>query len=459
MELTPGNLFFVKKDYFSSARQEVHEKHHRSISWVYYANMVLGLWLMAGPSTFGYKAPAMVYNDLLAGLLLIFFSYLALKPYRLWAQWLVVFLGMAIFITPMLFWAKEGAAFLNNYLIGTLVIGFSILVARQPGIKLFAQEGPNIPPGWSYNPSSWNQRVPVIFLAWLGFFVARNLGAFQLGYIDSIWDPFFGDGTRQILESDVSKSFPVSDATLGAFSYILDVLFGYAGNTHRWRTMPWVVVIFGILIIPLGIVSITLVILQPVAVGAWCTLCLTSATISLLMIPFSVDEVVATYQLMKYEKKKRNRSYWNTLWLGGTMEGGSIEETKDPKTLLPETIKENFKDILIKPWNLFLICAIGLWIMASPDILGFSGTMADSSHITGALVVTFGIISMSEVARPARFINVLFGIWLAAAPFIFSGNGNTVMWNGIICGVALILLSFPKGKIEDKRGSFDSHIF
>ena len=458
MQLTPANLFFVKKENFSSGRQEIQEKHHRSISWVYYANMVLGLWLIAGPLTFGYTDQEMIYNDIIAGVLLIILSYLALKPFRLWAQWSVIFLGIALFITPMLFWAGEGAAFLNNYFIGTLVIGFSIIIARQPGIKLFEQEGPNVPPGWSYNPSSWNQRVPVIFLAWLGFFVARYLGAFQLGYYDSVWDPFFGDGTRQILESEVSKSFPVSDATLGAFSYILDVLFGYAGSTHRWRTMPWVVVIFGILIIPLGIVSITLVILQPVSVGAWCTLCLTSATISLLMIPFSVDEVVATYQLMKYEKKKRNRSYWNTLWLGGTMEGGSIEKAKDPTNLLPQTIKESWNDILIKPWNLFLISAIGLWTMASPDILVFSGTIADSSHITGALVFTFGIISMSEVARPVRFINILFGLWLAAAPFIFSGNGDTVMWNGIVCGVALILLCFPKGKIEDQRGSFDKHI-
>jgi len=59
------------------------------------------------------------------------------------------------------------------------------------------------------------------------------MGAFQLGYISTVWDPFFGEGTRRVLTSQVSHSFPVSDATLGAFSYILDVLFGYAGGTHR----------------------------------------------------------------------------------------------------------------------------------------------------------------------------------------------------------------------------------
>ena len=223
--------------------------------------------------------------------------------------------------------------------------------------------------------------------------------------------------------------------------------------------MPWVVVIFGILIIPLGIVSITLIILQPVSVGAWCTLCLGSAFISLIMIPFSIDEVLATWQFMKHEKKKRNRSYWNIFWLGGTMEGGSMEKAKDPKTLLTQTSKEIFDDFLIRPRNLFIITAIGIWIMFAPQVLGYSGTMAYSDNIVGALIVTFGVIAMSEVARTVRYINILFGLWLLVAPFIFSIEGNAAMWNGIIAGVLVMALCFPKGKIVDKHGSFDKHIF
>ncbi|MGM1057566.1 MAG: hypothetical protein ACQEWG_16895 [Bacteroidota bacterium] len=126
-------------------------------------------------------------------------------------------LSVFLFITPMLFWVKEGAAFLNNYLVATLVIALSIIIAKQPGIKLFAQKDPNVPPGCSYNPSSWNQRVPVIFLEWFGFFIARYLGAFQLGFTGIAWDSFFGDGTKHVLESEVSKSFSVSDGTLGPF--------------------------------------------------------------------------------------------------------------------------------------------------------------------------------------------------------------------------------------------------
>ena len=458
MGLTFGNLFFVKKEMFPEEKQKKHEEHQKKISWVYYSTFVLGFWLIAGPPTFDYKVPAMVWNDIISGFVMIGLSYFAMKPYKLWAQWGLVFLGVWLFIAPLIFHVRDGAAFLNDYFVATLTIGFSIIVARQPGIKLFAQPGPDVPPGWSYNPSSWGQRVPVIFFAWLGFFVARYMGAFQLEMIDTVWDPFFGDGTRKVLTSKVSESFPVSDAMLGAFSYILDVLFGYAGGIHRWRTMPWVVIIFGILIVPLGVVSITLVILQPVSVGHWCTLCLTSAMISLIMIPFTVDEVLATTQMIIAERKK-GKKFWELFWFGGTMEGGKIEGPEDPSVMLNNTLKSMVKDILIRPWNLVVIMAVGVWIMASPGVLGYSGTLADSSHIVGALVVTFAVISMSEVTRSVRFIHILFGLWIIAAPWILGTDQDMAKWNGVISGIILIALVFPKGKIEDKRGNFDKHIF
>jgi hypothetical protein len=457
MDLTFRNLFFVKKDMFPEDKRRKHEEHQKKISWVYYATMVLGLWLVAGPPTFDYVVPEMLWNDVVAGIILIGLSYFALKPYNLWAQWGIIFLGVWLFIAPMVFHVRDGAAFFSDFIIGTLIISFAIIIARQPGIKLFAQPGPDVPAGWSYNPSSWMQRVPVITLAWFGFFIARYMGAFQLEIINTVWDPFFGDGTRQVLTSKVSKSFPVSDATLGAFSYILDVLFGYAGGIHRWRTMPWVVIIFGILIIPLGVVSITLIILQPLSVGAWCTLCLSSALISMIMIPFTADEVLATIQMMRQEKK-RGKSYWQVLWFGGTMEGGKMQEKENPEVLIDKTFASIGKDLLIRPWNLVIITVIGVWVMLAPAVLGYSGKIADSDHLVGALVVMSGIISMSEVLRSVRFINILFGLWLIAATWVLGTNNDAAMWNGVISGALLLALSFRKGKIQDKRGSFDKHI-
>ncbi|MGK7395851.1 MAG: SPW repeat domain-containing protein [Candidatus Cyclobacteriaceae bacterium M3_2C_046] len=458
MELSFKNLFFVKKETFDPEKQEKHENHHQKFCWVYYATMVLGFWLIAGPLTFDYKVDMMFWNDIIAGFILIFLSYQALKPYKLWAQWAIIFLGIWLFIAPLIFHVRNSPSYLTDFLVGTLVITFALIIARQPGIKLYAVAGPDIPPGWSYNPSSWPQRIPVIFLAWVGFFIARYMGAFQMEMIDTVWDPVFGDGTKDVLTSKVSESFPVSDAALGAFSYILDVLFGYAGGVHRWRTMPWVVIIFGILIVPLGVVSITLIILQPLSVGSWCTLCLSSAVISVIMIPFTLDEVLATSMMIRQEMKK-GKSFWSTFWFGGSMEGGEIKEKLNPVILIPHTLKEMLRDLSTRPWNLFAIAAIGIWLMLSPNILGYGGgSMADSDHFVGALVITFAIITMSDVARPGRFIFILFGLWFIAAPWIFGTDYNQAIWNGSIAGVLLILLSFRKGKITDTRGEFDRFI-
>jgi len=457
MKLSFKNLFFIQKEMFTVEKQLEHEKHHKKIAWVYFASMALGFWLIANPLTFNYEQPLMVWNDIIVGVLLVLFSYLALKPYNLWAQWAIIFLGIWLFIAPLLFHVRESTAYLLDFFIGTLAITFGIIIARQPGIKLFAQPGPSIPQGWSYNPSSWSQRIPVIFLAWLGFFIARYMGAFQMEMISTVWDPFFGDGTRNVLNSKVSESFPVSDAALGAFSYILDVLFGYAGGTHRWRTMPWVVLIFAILIIPLGVVSITLIILQPLSVGSWCSLCLASASISLIMIPFTIDEAMATIQMMIQQKKKGN-SLWRILWFGSTMDDGDHKDKEEPEVVLKVTMKSMVHDLLLRPWNLVLITLIAIWIMVSPSALQFSGSLADSNHLIGALIITFTIISMSEVARTLRFINILFAIWIAISPFIYGFDQPEVMWNGIIAGVIIIAVVFPKGIIEDERGGFAKYV-
>jgi hypothetical protein len=158
-----------------------------------------------------------------------------------------------------------------------------------------------VPPGWTANPSAWNQRLPIVALATVGFAIAGYLTAFQVGLVEAVWEPFFGDGSRRVLESGISRALPVPDAALGAFGYLLDAVTGLVGGRDRWRSMPWIVVLFGVAVGPLGAVSILLVILQPVALDAWCTLCLASAVVSVLMIGPALDEVLASLQHIRRE--------------------------------------------------------------------------------------------------------------------------------------------------------------
>jgi len=169
------------------------------------------------------------------------------------------------------------------------------------------------PPGWSYNPSNWSERLPILGVALLGFGIATYLTLYQLDVFSSVWEPFFGNGSQIILHSSVSRFLPIPDAALGAFGYLLDGVSGALGGCERWRTMPWIVLVFGVAVGPLGLAGLLLVISQPVFFHAWCTLCLTSALLSVSMIGPAIDEILASLQYLK-RKHARGYSLWQAFW-------------------------------------------------------------------------------------------------------------------------------------------------
>lgn len=171
----------------------------------------------------------------------------------------------------------------------------------------------DVPPGWDYNPATWAQRLPIVIAAVIGFGIATYLALYQWRIIGSVWEPFFGQGSVTILNSKISHLLPIPDAALGAIGYLADAVAGIIGGTRRWRTMPWIVVLFGFAVGPLGGVSILLVILQPVMFDAWCTLCLASAFISVIMIGPAMDEVLASLQHLK-QVRRDGGSAWRAFW-------------------------------------------------------------------------------------------------------------------------------------------------
>lgn len=170
-----------------------------------------------------------------------------------------------------------------------------------------------LPGGWRYNPSAWGQRIPIIVLGFAGMCIAGYLAAYQLGLVQTVWDPVFGSkSTQRVLDSPVSELFPVSDALLGAIGYAGDWIFGAIGGARRYRTMPWVVILFGIFIVPFGGTSIALALMMPTFVGAWCLLCLVNTVIAIVLIPMAWDEVWLTMQVMR-RRMRAGESFWSTL--------------------------------------------------------------------------------------------------------------------------------------------------
>lgn len=433
--------------------------------WRDFANITLGVWLVSSPVTLGYRSGAQVWSDVASGGVIVLLAILTLWPRFDIARWGIAFTGMWLLFAPLVFWTPSAAAFANDTLVGALVIAFSVLIPMMPSRahhQVMMGPGPDTPPGWSYNPSGWIERGPIIAMAFVGFFVSRYLAAYQLGYTAEAWDPFFDDGTRRVLDSEVSKAFPISDAGLGAVSYMLEALSGFMGGRNRWRTMPWMVLMFGVLVVPLGIVSIVLVILQPVAVGAWCTLCLLTAVAMVVMISPAVDEVVAMGQFL-VGARREGKPMWRTFWVGGTLdayraEGAAGQPTAHASERSVAARILAAMDLVNVPWNLVLSAALGVWLMASPAVVGSSGAAANSNHLAGALVVTWAVVAFGEIIRPVRFLNALIGLWVAAAPWLLSGATDLSRWSDAAVGLLLVASSFPRGRIEERFGGWNRYV-
>lgn len=174
-------------------------------------------------------------------------------------------------------------------------------------------------PPFDRNPSAWSQRLPICALALVAFFISMYLTMYQWGIIDSVWDPFFGDGTETVLASEESEKMErwlrIPDGALGAIGYLSEVIFGLAGSTRRWQYRPWLVLLFGFDVIPLGVVSVVLVVIQGVSIGSWCTLCLVTAAISVALVILAYDEVWASIRYLQRVWKSAPRSeFWKAFW-------------------------------------------------------------------------------------------------------------------------------------------------
>lgn len=291
--------------------------------------------------------------------------------------------------------------------------------------------------------------------------------AYQLGHIDHVWEPFFmGDlpdaknGTEEIITSSISKAFPVPDAGLGAAVYILEILTGIIGGANRWRTMPWLVLLFGIMIVPLGIVSITFIVIQPILLNTWCTLCLIAAVAMLIQVPYSFDELIAT-SIFLWRRWKAGRPLLRILFVGDSDSDERAQSRKEvdtfeqsPKIILREMLSGG----ITLPWNLMGCILIGIWLMFTRITLDATGPIANSDHLIGCLIITITITALAETVRILRLLNLFLAIALFITPFIYHASAWGI-FASLVSGALLFFLSIPRGKIRSSYGTWDKVIF
>ena len=435
---------------------------HQRYRWTHFVNIALAFWLITQPPLIGLGQPLYAWPEVALGAGLLVTATLSLSWRLGWARWLSAGIGMLVMALPVLFVTPNAAAYVSDTLVGALILGFAICAPPEIGPSVLARKRvPEVPPGWSFNPSAWTQRLPIILLAIFGLLFSRYLAAYQMEHIGGVWEPFFqGDprdpqnGTEEIITSSVSEAWPVPDAALGAFVYMIEILTGVVGSRARWRTMPWLVLLFGLMIVPLGIVSITFIIIQPIVIGTWSTLALLGAAAMLIQIPNSLDELTASLSFLN-RRRRAGASVLRVLLFGDTDEG---KEMTRPKHEFDRPAWAIFKDMwsgaVNLPWSLWLAGAIGLSFLFTRLTLDAEGSMANADHILGSLVLTILAIAAAEVTRPARYLLIPTGLAIVAAPLLCGGSTVHIIVSAV-GGLAICALSLPRGRITETYGSLD----
>ena len=73
----------------------------------------------------------------------------------------------------------------------------------------------------------------------------------------------------------------------------------------------------------------------------------------------------------------------------------------------------------IRRWQDRANLMLGLWLFVSPWVLDYAGTVAASNaHFMGAAVLLFAFIAAYLPQAWEEIINTLIGLWLVASPFV-----------------------------------------
>ena len=220
--------------------------------------------------------------------------------------------------------------------------------------------------------------------------------------------------------------------------------------------MPWLVLLFGIMIVPLGVVSIFFIIIQPIWIGTWCTLCLIAAAAMLMQIPYSLDELLATCQFLRRRQRQGERLL-RIFFVGDTDQGESSEPVREFERSPGEIARDAINGGVNLPWNLAVSMVIGAWLMLTRLTLGADGGMANADHLIGALVVTVSVIACAEVARTARFLNTVLGAALLVTPLVYGASAEQ-LFASIACGLALITLALRRGRVDGRYAGWNRYI-
>jgi uncharacterized membrane protein len=129
----------------------------------------------------------------------------------------------------------------------------------------------------------------LLCLALVGLLISLDLAAFQVGVAGPPWEPLFGDGSRRVLTSDLSRLLPIPDAAVGAGAYLVEAVLS-AALVIRPSGLTRAAIALAVVASIGAAIGAVLLAYQVLVVGAACTLCVASAVVSWVLAGGAIVE-------------------------------------------------------------------------------------------------------------------------------------------------------------------------
>ena len=96
-----------------------------------------------------------------------------------------------------------------------------------------------------------------------------------------------------------------------------------------------------------------------------------------------------------------------------------------------------------KRWQDQVILLLGLWLIASPWVMGYPGDSPPTSNavIAGIIMVAMAAFDLYKTYVWAVLFNIVVGAWAVVSPWIVDTVADPAMtWSLVIAGIATIVL-------------------
>lgn len=103
-------------------------------------------------------------------------------------------------------------------------------------------------------------------------------------------------------------------------------------------------------------------------------------------------------------------------------------------------------------WPQIANVVLGLWLMVSPVILNYGYPAIQNDRVIGPLAAAVAAIAAWEVTRPLRWVNLLIGVYLLAAPFMLAYDQTRAILNSVLIGAAMIVFAQMGGQVTERFG-------